>query len=138
MIGDHLGVSSDARISRRARRPLIAAVAAGLAVVVVVGSAPVASGTAGTAAPGGPRISGCRVLPADNPFNERVDRLPVAGDSAPLIARIGLTAPVHPDFGTVYAGAPNGIPITVVSDPVTRSPVRFTYASESDHARYPL
>ena len=45
---------------------------------------------------------------------------------------------MHPDFGTVYAGAPNGIPVTVVRDPVRRLPVRFTYASESDHGRYPL
>ena len=83
-------------------------------------------------------IAGCRILPADNAFNQRVDRLPVARGSRALIARIGLTGPVHPDFGTVYAGAPNGIPITVVSDPVRRERVRFTYASESDHARYPL
>ncbi|MGI8507620.1 MAG: hypothetical protein ACR2MK_12630 [Solirubrobacteraceae bacterium] len=85
-----------------------------------------------------PRIAGCRVLPADNPWNRRVDRLPVAQDSAALIARIGLGAPVHPDFGTVYAGAPNGIPITVVSNRTPGVSVRFTYASESDRRRYPL
>lgn len=97
-----------------------------------------AAGVSGAGAAGGARISGCRVLPADNPFNQRVDRLPVARGSGVLTARIGLAGSVHPDFGTVYAGAPNGIPITVVSDPVVRRPVRFTYASESDHARYPL
>ncbi|HET9102201.1 MAG TPA: hypothetical protein VFN55_02510 [Solirubrobacteraceae bacterium] len=94
--------------------------------------------SAGARAPAGPTIAGCRVLPADNPWNQRVDRLPAARDSAALIAEIGLSAPVHPDFGTVYAGAPNGIPVTVVHDPVRRLPVRFTYASESDRDRYPL
>ena len=78
------------------------------------------------------------MLPADNAFNQRVDRLPVATNSAAILARIGLSSPVHPDFGTVYNGAPNGIPYTVVSDPVRRLRVRFTYASESDGHRYPL
>jgi hypothetical protein len=85
-----------------------------------------------------PSIAGCRVLPADNPFNERVDRLPVAADSGPILARIGLSARVHPDFGTVYAGAPNGIPYTVATSRTRRLPVHFLYASESDRRRYPL
>jgi hypothetical protein len=82
--------------------------------------------------------TGCPVFPADNAFNQRVDRLPVAKDSAALVARIGLSAPVHPDFGTVYAGAPNGIPYAVVSNRTQRVPVSFQYASESDGHRYPL
>ncbi len=85
-----------------------------------------------------PRIAGCQVLPADNPFNQRVDKLPVAADSARLIAAIGIGDPVHPDFGTRYAGAPNGIPYTVVGAHVRRVLVRFQYASESDGGRYPL
>jgi hypothetical protein len=92
----------------------------------------------GTAAGGPPRIAGCQILPADNPFNQRVDRLPVAANSTQILARIGLSDPVHPDFGTVYDGAPNGIPYTVVTNHVRRLPVRFTYASESDGHRYPL
>ena len=78
------------------------------------------------------------MFPADNPWNQRVDKLPVAADSAQILARIGLSDPVHPDFGTVYDGAPNGIPITVVSGHVRRVPVRFQYASESDGHYYPL
>ncbi len=85
-----------------------------------------------------PRIAGCTVLPANNAFNERVDRLPVAPDSEQILARIGLDSVVHPDFGTVYDGAPNGIPVTVVSNHVRRAPVSFQYASESDGHRYPL
>jgi hypothetical protein len=82
--------------------------------------------------------TGCPVFPADNPWNQRVDRLPVAKDSAALIAQIGLGSPVHPDFGTVYNGAPNGIPYAVVSNATERVPVSFQYASESDGHRYPL
>jgi hypothetical protein len=85
-----------------------------------------------------PRIAGCQVFPADNPWNQPVDHLPVVADSAQLIARIGLADPVHPDFGTVYDGAPNGIPFTVVSRRTRRVPVRFGYASQSDRGRYPL
>jgi hypothetical protein len=78
------------------------------------------------------------VFPPDNPWNQRVDRLPVAADSAQLIARIGLDDPVHPDFGTVYDGAPNGIPYAIVSNRTRRVPVSFQYASESDGHDYPL
>jgi hypothetical protein len=85
--------------------------------------------------PGAPT---CPVFPADNPWNQRVDRLPVAANSSRLIASIGLDRPVHPDFGTTYNGAPNGIPFMVVSKQTKRVPVSFDYASESDGHAYPL
>jgi hypothetical protein len=98
-----------------------------------------AAGTvAAERSPAPPRIDGCQILPSDNPWNQRVDRLPVAKDSAQIIARIGLDDPVHPDFGTVYEGAPNGIPFAVVSSATRRVPVSFQYASESDGHDYPL
>jgi hypothetical protein len=90
------------------------------------------------AAGAGPTIGGCPVLPPDNPWNQRVDRLPVAAGSARYVAAIGLGAPVHPDFGTVYNGAPNGIPYVVVGRAARRAPVHFQYASESDRGPYPL
>ena len=80
----------------------------------------------------------CPMFPADNPWNQRVDRQPVARNSAQLIASIGLGTSVHPDFGTVYNGAPNGIPFAVVSRHTRRVPVSFGYSAESDHGRYPL
>jgi hypothetical protein len=80
----------------------------------------------------------CPVFPADNPWNQRVNTLPVAKNSAALIAQIGLSSPVHPDFGTVYNGAPNGIPYAVISNATKRVPVSFQYASESDGHLYPL
>ena len=79
------------------------------------------------------------MFPADNPFNQRVDRLPVARDSAALMARIGLGDPVHPDFGSGSTTArPIGIPYAIVSKHTRRVPVSFRYASESDGHRYPL
>jgi len=80
----------------------------------------------------------CPVFPADNPWNQRVDNLPVAKNSSALIARIGVGDPVHPDFGTVYNGAPNGIPYAIVTNATKRVPVSFQYASESDGHEYPL
>ncbi len=86
-----------------------------------------------------PRIGGCTVFPADNPWNQRVDGLPVAKDSAQLIASIGLKDTVHPDFGSgTYNGEPIGIPYAIVSKHTPRVPVSFTYASESDGHLYPL
>ncbi len=85
-----------------------------------------------------PSAPGCEIFPPDNPWNQRVDRLAVAKDSSRLIASIGLGDPVHPDFGTVYNGAPNGIPFVVVSNKSRRVPVRFQYADESDRGPYPI
>jgi hypothetical protein len=85
-----------------------------------------------------PGAPSCPMFPANNPWNQRVDRLPVARNSARLIASIGVGASVHPDFGTVFNGAPNGIPFTVVSKHARRVPVSFDYTDESDHGRYPL
>jgi hypothetical protein len=86
-----------------------------------------------------PGAPGCPVFPPNNPWNQPVDRLPVAKDSGRVIARIGLDAPVHPDFGSgLYNGAPIGIPYAVVSARTRRVPVSFQYASESDRGPYPL
>ena len=86
-----------------------------------------------------PGAPGCPVFPPNNPWNQRVDRLPVAKNSAALIASIGLDDPVHPDFGSgLYNGEPIGIPYTVVSSSTRKVPVTFQYASESDKGPYPL
>src|SRR5271167_2895775 len=81
----------------------------------------------------------CPVFPRDNPWNQRVDRLPVARSSARLIASIGLAGPVHPDFGSgLYDGQPIGIPYAIASKHTRRVPVSFQYADESDGHLYPL
>jgi hypothetical protein len=86
-----------------------------------------------------PAARRCPVFPADNAWNERVDKLPVAGGSAQLIASIGLDSPVHADFGSgSWDGGPIGIPFDVVSRRTPRSRVSFDYADESDRVRYPV
>jgi hypothetical protein len=82
---------------------------------------------------------GCPVFPASNPWNQRVDSLPVAADSATLVASIGLDAPVHADFGSgLYEGSKIGIPFDVVTKKTPRSRVSFDYADESDKGPYPI
>jgi hypothetical protein len=113
------------------------AIALGCASLIAVGAAVVVPGL-GSAHPL-PGASGCPVFPANNPWNQRVDRLPVAKNSAAIIAAIGLSDPVHPDFGSgLYDGEPIGIPYTVVGSRTRKVPVSFQYASESDKGPYPL
>ncbi len=108
-----------------------ATVAAALAVVLLGGSS-----ASALRLPGAPR---CEIFPANNAWNQRVDKLPVAQNSATLIKSIGLDAPVHPDFGSgKYDGEPIGIPFDVVSKKTPTYRVTFDYADESDHVRYPI
>jgi hypothetical protein len=86
--------------------------------------------------PGAPR---CTVFPKSNPWNLRVDKLPVAGNSAAIISSIGVSTGLHADFGSGrWQGSPIGIPFDVVTRRTPRSRVSFEYADESDHVRYPL
>jgi hypothetical protein len=81
----------------------------------------------------------CTVLPADNPWNQRVDAAPVASTSATLIGAMQPGNGFHADFGSgTYDGGPIGIPLTVVGKDQKRVPVRFEYADESDRGRYPV
>jgi hypothetical protein len=86
-----------------------------------------------------PQIAGCPVFPASNPWNQRVDKLPVAPNSAEIIRSIGLDDPVHADFGSgLWEGQPIGIPYNVVSGSEPKVRVRFEYADESDRGPYPI
>ncbi|PYS23877.1 MAG: hypothetical protein DMF72_07885 [Acidobacteria bacterium] len=87
----------------------------------------------------GASLHGTKVFPPDNPWNQEISNAPVDPNSARLIASIGVDAGLHPDFGTVYRGAPNGIPYIVVSGSQPRVPINFTaYGSESDPGPYPV
>jgi hypothetical protein len=86
--------------------------------------------------PGAPK---CTIFPTANAWNERVDALPVAANSAQLIQSIGVGTGLHPDFGSgLYDGAPIGIPYDVVSKQTKRFRVKFGYADESDKGPYPI
>lgn len=84
-------------------------------------------------------IAGCPVFPASNPWNQRVDDLPVHPRSDAMVQAIGAGDPVHPDFGSgTWEGRPIGIPYQVVAKTQKRSKVSFEYASESDRGPYPI
>jgi hypothetical protein len=109
---------------------------AGLSLIAAIASIAVPALVSAHPVPG---ALNCPVFPANNPWNQRVERLPVAKNSAAIIASIGLNDPVHPDFGSgLYNGEPIGIPFAVVGSNTRKVPVRFQYASESDKGPYPL
>lgn len=85
----------------------------------------------------GASLDGRRPFPADNPWNRDISQDPVDPNSETLIASCGLTN-VHPDFGTVWEGAPNGIPYVVVPGAQPSVPVGFLYDDESDTGPYPI
>ena len=87
----------------------------------------------------GASLNGRRVFPADNDWNRDVSGDPVDPNSANLIASMGLNAALHPDFGTVWNGAPNGIPYVVVSGSQAKVAINFdAYGDESDPGPYPV
>jgi len=86
----------------------------------------------------GQELAGCPILPPDDIWNVRVDELPVDPRSDDFVQAIGAGVGVHPDFGTVYEGAPIGIPFVVVPGSQPRLPVDFLYDDESDPGPYPI
>jgi hypothetical protein len=86
--------------------------------------------------PSAPR---CPIFPKTNAWNQRVDRLPVAANSAQIIGSIGADRGLKADFGSgLWEGAPIGIPITVVGRRQAKTRVTFEYADESDRGPYPI
>jgi hypothetical protein len=85
------------------------------------------------------QIGSCSIFPASNPWNQRVDRLPVRADSGAIVRSIGLGATMHADFGSgLYDGGPIGIPYVTVGGSQPKVHVRFDYADESDRGPYPI
>src|SRR5438094_747065 len=54
----------------------------------------------------GASLGGRRLFPADNAWNLDISGVPPDPNSDALIASIGLTTGLHPDFGTTWQGAP--------------------------------
>jgi hypothetical protein len=108
------------------------------ALVAVIAFALLFSGNAAEALrhPAAPR---CPIFPKSNPWNQRVDRLPVASNSDAVVRSIGLDETLHADFGSgLWEGGPIGIPITVVKRGQRKMRVAFEYADESDRGPYPI
>ena len=84
-------------------------------------------------------IGGCRIFPADNIWNTRIDSLPVDARSRDYINTIGPAKGLHPDFGAgLWNGGPIGIPYTTVTSTQPLVAVTFDYAGESDPGPYPI
>jgi hypothetical protein len=92
-----------------------------------------------SAAGAAPKVGSCTIFPKNNPWNQRVDKLPVAGNSGAIVRSIGPGEGMHADFGSgLYQGRPIGIPYTTVGRAQRRVRVTFDYASESDKGPYPI
>lgn len=86
--------------------------------------------------PGAPR---CPIFPKNNPWNSRVDRLPVTTNSRTLINSIGADEGVWADFGSgLLGGVTRGIPFNVVGPGQPKLRVTFDHPWGSDHVRYPI
>ncbi len=84
-------------------------------------------------------LAGNQLFPADNPWNQKITNAPVAANSDVLVASIGATARLHPDFGTVWDGANIGIPYNVVSGTQPKVTVVIdAYPDESDLLPVPI
>jgi len=83
-------------------------------------------------------LGGRRAMAGDSAWNVPIDHLPADPASDKIIGTIGADIPLHPDFGTTYAGAPWGIPYVIVPGDTPRFPVVFDYADESDDVLYPI
>jgi hypothetical protein len=83
-------------------------------------------------------MNGYRPFPDDNPWNTPIDTLPLDPKSDIYINAIGVSKPLHPDFGANWNGGPFGIPYIVVDKSTPRLPLSFEYAGESDPGPYPV
>lgn len=79
-----------------------------------------------------------QIFPSDNPWNTDISAYPVHPNSDNYLASMGLNTGLHPDFGTVWEGAPIGIPFVQVSDDQPAVPITFDYDDESDPGPYPI
>jgi hypothetical protein len=87
----------------------------------------------------GASLHGKQLFPFDNAWNQDISMSPVDPNSNNLIAGMGLATSLHPDFGTVWDGAPNGIPYIVVAGNQAPVPITFTaFGAQSDPGPYPV
>lgn len=80
-------------------------------------------------------LGDCPIFPADSVWNTPIDQAPVAANSATLIASMGASGHVHPDFGS---NPDYGMPYITVAANQAHYPVSFEYDDESDPGPYPI
>ena len=86
-----------------------------------------------------PQAPRCPLFPANSPWHTRVDKLPVAANSAAMIAAIGPDETLEPSFGAGPSPrdhAPIGIPYNVVG--AKQPKVHLTFQYRSDSGPYPI
>lgn len=88
----------------------------------------------------GADLHGAVPYPADNPWNTDISGAPVDPNSDNLIASIGLSTGLHPDFGSgFYNHSIIGIPYVVVPDSQMYVAIHLkAYRDESDKGPYPV
>jgi len=108
-----------------------------LTAVALIATSVVALRSAGAVGVSG--APACEVAPANSVWRTPVASLPVAPNSTAIIARVGASTGLHPDFGAgLWDGGPIGIPYNTVAKGQPRVHVAFLYASESDRVGYPI
>jgi hypothetical protein len=86
-----------------------------------------------------PGIGNLQVFPPDNAWHWDISEYAVHPNSDNYGNSVGAGESLHPDFGTVYGGAPWGIPYVVVGADEPKIPITFTaYGPESDPGPYPI
>ncbi len=84
-------------------------------------------------------LSGMQIFPADNYWHWDISKFPVHPNSAKLVASVGNTTGLHPDFGSVLDGAPFGIPYILVDKSQPKIAINYTdFGDESDPGPYPI
>jgi Ricin-type beta-trefoil lectin domain len=78
-----------------------------------------------------PTLGGCQVFPSNNIWNTPIDKLPVDANSSTYVSTIGVSDPLHPDYG-----AGGGIPYTLINGSQPKVSVSFRY--QSDPGPYPI
>ena len=106
-------------------------------VIALIMLAGIACGQPGLSAAQAPTLGGCQILPTDNVWNTPIDKLPLDSHSLEYVKNIGLSAPLHADFGSGQYGD-YGIPFNIVPQGQAKVPVSFEYADESDPGPYPI
>jgi hypothetical protein len=79
------------------------------------------------------------VFPPDNVWKWDISAYQVHPNSENFVATVGLDNNLHPDFGTVWQGAPIGIPYIIVAGAQPEIQIVYTaYGNESDPGPFPI
>jgi len=91
-----------------------------------------------------PTLLGQQLFPSDNPWNQNISNAPVAANSAAIIAHIGTTTHLHPDWGADSPANGDdplyGIPVNIVHGNSTAkvNVIIDNYPGESDIDPVPI